>query len=63
LTSRELEVLRFIAAGQDNQQIADELYLSVRTVERHINSLYRKIGARGRTDATAYAARQGIIPA
>jgi DNA-binding CsgD family transcriptional regulator len=63
LTSRELEVLRFIAAGQDNQQIADELYLSVRTVERHINSLYRKIGARGRTDATAYAARQGIISA
>src|SRR5262249_24412282 len=54
---RELEVLRLVAAGHSNREIADELVLSVRTVERHINNLYAKIGARGKADATAYAFR------
>jgi DNA-binding NarL/FixJ family response regulator/pimeloyl-ACP methyl ester carboxylesterase len=55
LSPREIEVLRLIAAGNSNQQIADELVLSLRTVERHITNLYAKIGARGKADATAYA--------
>ena len=55
LTRREVEVLRLIAAGSSNREIADELVLSVRTVERHINNIYRKIDARGRTAAVAYA--------
>ena len=55
LTGREAEVLRLIAAGSSNREIADELVLSVRTVERHINNIYRKIDARGRTAAVAYA--------
>jgi DNA-binding NarL/FixJ family response regulator len=44
-----------IAAGMTNNEIADDLVLSVRTVERHITNLYGKIDARGRADATAYA--------
>ena len=62
LTAREAEVLALIASGVSNQEIAEALYLSVRTVERHINSLYRKIDARGRAGATAYAARHGLLP-
>ena len=60
LTTRELEVLRLVAAGRSNREIADELVLSVRTVERHINNLYAKIGARGKADATTYAFRHGL---
>jgi DNA-binding CsgD family transcriptional regulator len=61
LTAREGEVLILIAAGHSNQEIADQLWLSVRTVERHINKLYGKIDARGRADAVAYAARRGLL--
>jgi DNA-binding CsgD family transcriptional regulator len=61
LTSREVEVLTLIATGISNMEIAERLVLSVRTVERHINSLYRKIDARGRADAVAYAARRGLL--
>jgi non-specific serine/threonine protein kinase len=60
LTARETEVLRLIADGQTNTDIANELVLSVRTVERHIANIYAKIGARGRADATAYALRHGV---
>jgi len=60
LTARELEVLRLVASGRSNREIAEELVLSVRTVERHINNLYAKIGARGKADATAYAFRHGL---
>jgi pimeloyl-ACP methyl ester carboxylesterase/DNA-binding CsgD family transcriptional regulator len=60
LSHRELEILRQIAAGRSNQEIANDLVLSVRTVERHITNLYAKIGARRKADATAYALRHGI---
>lgn len=60
LTSREVEVLRLIAQGDSNAEIAHRLGLSVHTVERHAANLYRKIGARGRADATAYAVRRGL---
>jgi len=60
LSPREMEVLRLIAAGKSNQQIADTLVLSLRTVERHITNLYGKIGAHGKADATAYALRHGF---
>ncbi|HZA25062.1 MAG TPA: LuxR C-terminal-related transcriptional regulator, partial [Dehalococcoidia bacterium] len=55
LTQREVEVLRLIALGRSNSEIANELVLSVRTVERHITNIYAKINARGRADATSYA--------
>ena len=60
LSPRELEVLRLLAAGESNAQIARRLGLSTHTVERHVANLYRKIGARGRADATAYALRHGL---
>ena len=60
LSPRELEVLRLVAAGESNSQIARRLGLSTHTVERHVANLYRKIGARGRADATAYALRNGL---
>ena len=60
LSGRELEVLRWLAAGETNRQIARRLGLSPHTIERHVANLYRKIGARGRADATAYALRNGL---
>ncbi|HZA82184.1 MAG TPA: response regulator transcription factor, partial [Actinomycetes bacterium] len=60
LSPREAEVLRLIAVGRSNQEIARELFLSVRTVERHVTNLYAKIGARGRANATAFALRHGL---
>lgn len=61
LTHREVEVLRLIASGRSNREIANELVLSVRTVERHITNLYGKISARGKADATAFALRRGVL--
>jgi DNA-binding CsgD family transcriptional regulator/tetratricopeptide (TPR) repeat protein len=60
LTAREIEVLRLVAAGRTSREIAEELVVSVSTVERHIANIYAKIGARGRVDATAYALVHGI---
>ncbi|MGH3087456.1 MAG: LuxR C-terminal-related transcriptional regulator [Rubrobacteraceae bacterium] len=55
LSEREVEVLGFIAAGKSNQEIAGKLFVSVSTVKTHINNLYRKLGARSRTQAVANA--------
>ena len=62
LSERETEVLRLIARGHSNAEIASELVLSVRTVEKHVANVYAKIGARGRADAATYALRNGLIP-
>ncbi len=60
LSQREVEVLRLIAAGNSNREIAEELFLSVRTIERHVTNIYTKTNARGRVDAMAYALRHGL---
>jgi DNA-binding CsgD family transcriptional regulator len=60
LTAREVDVLRLIAAGRTNAEVATVLVISSGTVERHIANLYRKIGARGRAEATAYAIAQRL---
>jgi DNA-binding NarL/FixJ family response regulator len=60
LTPREVQVLRHVAAGETNKEIASRLCLAVSTVERHLVNLYTKIGARGRADAIAYALRHGL---
>jgi pimeloyl-ACP methyl ester carboxylesterase/DNA-binding CsgD family transcriptional regulator len=57
LSPRELDILRLAAAGRDNDAIAAELVLSVRTVERHLQNAYAKLGLRGRTARTAAVAR------
>jgi non-specific serine/threonine protein kinase len=64
LSPREVEVLRRLAAGKSNAEIAAELVVSVRTVERHISTIYGKIDAAGpaaRVVATAYAREHGLI--
>ncbi len=60
LTLREVEVLRLLAAGLTDAQVAERLVLSVRTVHSHVRSIYRKLGVRSRTAATGYALRQGL---
>ena len=61
LTAREIDVLALLAKGETNAEIAARLGLSINTVERHVTNLYRKIDARGRADATAFAVRSGIV--
>jgi DNA-binding NarL/FixJ family response regulator len=61
LTARELEVLRLLAGGCSNREIATHLTISERTVEHHIANIYGKIDARGRVDATSFAHRHGLI--
>jgi len=60
LTARELQVLRLVAAGSTNKEIASALGVAVSTLERHLVNLYTKIGARGRADAIAYALRHHL---
>ena len=55
LTAREVEVLQLVAAGHTNQGIADELFLSIKTVSRHLSNIYTKIGVSSRSAATAFA--------
>jgi len=63
LTSREVEILRLLAAGKSNSEMAEDLFVSVRTVERHVSNIYAKIGVCGRSGrvaAAAYAHTHGI---
>jgi pimeloyl-ACP methyl ester carboxylesterase/DNA-binding CsgD family transcriptional regulator len=60
LSARELEVLRLLADGDTNGQIAARLGLSINTVERHVGNVYRKLDVRGRAEATALAVRRGL---
>ncbi|WP_405057280.1 response regulator transcription factor [Kribbella sp. NBC_01505] len=60
LTTRETEVLRLIARGLSNPEIAAQLFISEATVKTHINNTFAKIGARHRAEAVRYAYRQGI---
>jgi DNA-binding NarL/FixJ family response regulator len=60
LSPREIEVIRLLAGGESNGQIAARLGLSINTVERHAVNIYRKIDARGRAEATAWAIRNGV---
>jgi predicted ATPase/DNA-binding CsgD family transcriptional regulator len=60
LTSREVEVLRLVATGMTNAQVAQRLFLSPRTVHRHLNSIYHKLGVSSRTAATRFAIEHGL---
>ena len=61
LTEREVEVLRLIAAGRTDREIAESLFISVRTVGNHVGNILNKTTTTNRTEAAAYAARQGLV--
>jgi DNA-binding NarL/FixJ family response regulator len=61
LTQRELEILRYVAAGETDQAIADTLFLSRRTVNTHVTSILAKMNVRTRTAAATLAVRTGLI--
>jgi pimeloyl-ACP methyl ester carboxylesterase/DNA-binding CsgD family transcriptional regulator len=61
LSAREVEVLRLVASGRSNQQIADELVISLNTVARHVSNIFVKTGAANRAEAAAFAARRGLL--
>ena len=62
LTPREMDVLRLLAADKSNREIADDLFLSVRTIERHIANIYSKINVHNRSEAASYAKERGLTP-
>ncbi len=61
LTPREIEVVRLVAAGKTNRMIAGELYLSEKTVDRHLSNVFSKLGISSRAAATAYAYEHALI--
>ena len=61
LTAREIDVLRLIAAGNRNRDIAERLFISEETVKVHVKHIMEKLGATDRTQAVAIAVRRGII--
>lgn len=60
LTDRELDVLRALAAGRSNQEIADLLQIGVKTVKTHVSNVFIKLGVEDRTQAAIYAVRHGL---
>ena len=60
LSAREVEVLRLVAEGKSNQEIATELFLSQKTVARHLSNIFTKLGVGSRTAAAAYAFEHGL---
>jgi non-specific serine/threonine protein kinase len=62
LSEREVEVLRLLAAGRSNREIADALVISLNTVARHVSNIFDKVGAQNRTEAAAFAHRHGLAP-
>jgi two-component system, NarL family, response regulator LiaR len=63
LTDRETEVLRLLARGQANKQIASELFVEEKTVKAHVSSILRKLGVHSRTQAALHAVRTGLVNA
>jgi DNA-binding NarL/FixJ family response regulator len=61
VTERELEVLRLLAVGQSNPEIARTLYVEVNTIKTHIKSLYGKLGVHGRVQAVQRARECGLL--
>jgi two-component system, NarL family, response regulator LiaR len=61
LTSREKEVLKCIGEGKTNQEIADELFIGVKTVKTHVSNILSKLNVSDRTQAAIYANRNGIV--
>jgi DNA-binding NarL/FixJ family response regulator len=60
LSARQQDVLVLVASGRSNKEIAARLGITQKTVEHHNEAIYRKLGVRGRTEATAWAHRHGV---
>jgi DNA-binding NarL/FixJ family response regulator len=61
LTAREVQVLRLVAAGKTNRAIAGDLFLSEKTVARHVSNIFTKLGLSSRSAATAYAYQHDLV--
>jgi DNA-binding CsgD family transcriptional regulator/tetratricopeptide (TPR) repeat protein len=62
LTAREAEVLRLVASGRTNRAIASDLFLSEKTVARHVSNIFTKLGVTSRSAATAFAFQHDLVP-
>ncbi len=62
LTAREVEIVRYVAAGMSNKEIAGKLVYSEKTVKNYLSIIFQKLGIRDRTQAAIFAFRQGLIP-
>ena len=62
LSQRELDVLKLIAKGMSNDQIARTLFISPHTVKNHVSNVYRKMGMDDRTQVAITALRMGLVP-
>ena len=60
LSAREIDVLRLIARGMENAEIAQELNISPRTAKNHVSNILSKLGSAGRVQAAIYAVRRGL---
>jgi DNA-binding NarL/FixJ family response regulator len=63
LTARELEILRWVAAGESNNAIARQLFVTEQTVKFHLSNIYRKLGVSNRTQASHFAYHNGLLEA
>jgi len=61
LTEREMDVLKSVGRGLSNQEIADELFIGIKTVKFHITNIFNKLGVEDRTQAAIYAHKHGIV--
>ena len=61
LSEREAQVLRLLAAGKTNRAIAEDLFISEKTVARHVSNIFDKLGVSSRTGATAWAFQHDLI--
>jgi DNA-binding NarL/FixJ family response regulator len=61
LSPREVEVLRLAATGLSNAEVAEKLFVSSRTVDWHLSSIYRKLGLHSRTEAARFASDHGLL--
>ncbi len=62
LTARELEVLRLVARGLSNKEIAADLHITTPTVKYHLAAVLEKLGVRSRTEAVSLGVRTGLVP-
>ncbi len=62
LTAKELEIVRYLATGMSNKEIADKLAYSEKTVKNYLSNVFQKLNIRDRTQAAILALREGIVP-